>query len=114
MARQDDLIEANKRGLLTGQIKKDFDDAVNRGLITLQPQAFTGNPDVPGGGQGSFAQPQPERSLGETLTGVGDAALTAATGATGGALGFGVGSIAGAAGELTGVLWQGGGLELAQ
>ena len=35
MSRQDDLIEANKRGLLTGQIKADFDQAVERGLITL-------------------------------------------------------------------------------
>lgn len=35
MSRQDDLIEANNRGLLTGQLKDDFDIAVERGIITL-------------------------------------------------------------------------------
>ena len=41
MARQDDLIEANKRGLLTGQIKQDFDDAVSRGFISLPDKGTT-------------------------------------------------------------------------
>lgn len=37
MGRQEDLIEADKRGLLTGQIKTDFDTAVSRGLIQGGP-----------------------------------------------------------------------------
>jgi len=84
-----------------------FDEAVNRGLITLQPQQQQViNPDVPDGGQVSVAQPAPERSLGETLTGLGEAALTTATGATGGALGFLEGSIEGAVRNLAGDLTQ--------
>jgi hypothetical protein len=77
-----------------------FDEAVNRGLITMaepQPQGIAsnvsaGNIDVPGGGQVSQAAPT-ERSLGETLGGLGEAALTLGTGATGGALGFLAGSV---------------------
>lgn len=78
-----------------------FDEAVNRGLITMaapqQSQGIVsdisaGNPDVPGGGQVSQAAPT-ERSLGETLGGLGEAALTLGTGATGGALGFLAGSV---------------------
>ena len=93
-----------------------FDEAVNRGLITLQPQvqAQVINPDVPDGGQVSFAQPAPERTLGETLTGVGEAALTAATGATGGALGFLEGSVEGAVRNLAGDLTQEEAQQLAQ
>ena len=49
MSRQDDLIEANKRGLLTGQTKVDFDMAVSRGLIS----------------QGDEQQPIPEQPLNE-------------------------------------------------
>lgn len=92
-----------------------FDEAVNRGLITLQPQQQQViNPDVPGGGQVSVAQPAPERSLGETLTGLGEAALTTATGATGGALGFLEGSIEGAVRNLAGDLTQEEAMQLAQ
>jgi len=99
-----------------------FDEAVNRGLISLpqqqqviQPSA--GNIDVPAGGAGpAFPDrpPQPERTLGETLTGAGEAALTLATGATGGALGFLGGSLEGAAKELTGQIPRGEGLKIAQ
>ena len=83
-----------------------FDEAVNRGLITMaspqQPQGgiasnvSAGNPDVPASGEGpAFPDrpAQPERTIGETLTGLGEAALTLGTGATGGALGFLAGSI---------------------
>jgi len=98
-----------------------FDEAVNRGLITVsgtsQPIEAIQNPDVPAGGAGpAFPErpAQPERTFGETLTGLGEAALTTATGATGGALGFGVGTLAGVAGELTGILEPGEGLETAQ
>ena len=78
-----------------------FDEAVNRGLITMaapqQSQGIVsdisaGNPDVPGGGQVSQAAPT-ERSIGETLGGLGEAVLTLGTGATGGALGFLAGSV---------------------
>ncbi len=57
---------------------------------------------------------QPERSIGENILGAGEAALTLATGATGGAIGFGLGSLEGAVGELTGRLKPGEGLEEAQ
>jgi hypothetical protein len=56
----------------------------------------------------------PERTLGEQAIGAGEAALTTLTGATGGALGFGAGSLEGAIGELTGRLKPGEGLEEAQ
>lgn len=77
-----------------------FDEAVNRGLITMAaPQqggivsnVSAGNPDVPGGGQVSQAAPN-DRGLGETLGGLGEAALTLGTGATSGALGFLAGSV---------------------
>ena len=36
MSRQEDLIEANNRGLLTGQVKEDFDLAVSKGLISIE------------------------------------------------------------------------------
>ena len=95
-----------------------FDEAVNRGLISLpQQQAPVNNLDVPAGGTGpAFPDrpEQPERTLGETLTGLGEAALTTATGATGGALGFGLGTLEGAAKELTGQIPRGEGLKIAQ
>jgi len=37
--REEDLIEANRQGLLTGQMKTDFDAAVSSGLITIPDQA---------------------------------------------------------------------------
>jgi len=56
----------------------------------------------------------PARTLSETIEGLGEAALTTATGATGGALGFGAGALSGIIGELTGRLEPGKGLEEAQ
>jgi len=41
MSRQDDLIEANNRSLLTGKVKEDFDMAVERGIITIPSQEET-------------------------------------------------------------------------
>ena len=80
-----------------------------------QSQAVTDPSDLPPGELGeSFAQPSPERTIGETLTGLGEAALTTVTGATTGALGFGLGSLEGVVGELTGRLKPGEGLEEAQ
>lgn len=55
-----------------------------------------------------------ERTLGETLTGLGETALTAATGATTGAAGFIGGAIQGLVGEATGELETGEGLQKAQ
>lgn len=57
---------------------------------------------------------QPEESLLEKIKGVGEAALTTATGATTGALGYGIGSIEGAVGELTGRLEEGEGQKVAE
>lgn len=55
-----------------------------------------------------------DRGIGETLTGLGETALTAVTGATSGAAGFIGGAIRGLAGEATGELETGEGLEKAQ
>jgi hypothetical protein len=46
MANAEDLIEANRRGLLTGQIKTDFDAAVGRGLISIPAQGDSITPKV--------------------------------------------------------------------
>jgi len=109
------------------QTRAKFDEAVKRGLITTtQPQAqqpiqqqpiSAPVPEedvsaIPGGE--SFAQPRPERSFGETLEGLGEAALTIGTGATTGALGFLGGSIEGIAKELTGAIPSGEGAKIAQ
>ena len=98
------------------QTRARFDEAVNRGLITLpQQQAQTDPSDLPPGDLGpSFAQPKPERTLGEQIIGAGEAALTAATGATGGALGFGLGSIEGAVRDIAGDITQEEARQLAQ
>lgn len=42
--RQEDLIEADRRGLLTGEMKTDFDAAVKRGLISLPQTEALGEP----------------------------------------------------------------------
>jgi hypothetical protein len=60
-----------------------------------------GNLDVPGGGQVSQAAPT-DRSLGEVLGGLGEAALTLGTGATTGAAGFLAGSVPDAIDQLAG------------
>lgn len=75
------------------------------------------NPDVPAGGSGSaFPErpAQPKRSIGDIAEGVGEAALTTITGATGGALGFIGGSIEGIAKNLAGDITQDEALEIAQ
>jgi len=56
----------------------------------------------------------PDRTFGEIAEGVGETALTLATGATTGALGFLGGTIEGAIKELTGVIPRGEGQKLAQ
>ena len=80
------------------------------------PSVSAGNIDVPSVGDRPFPdQPaRPERSVAEMMEGAGEALLTTATGATGGALGFGAGTLSGIVGELTGRLKPGEGLEEAQ
>ncbi len=89
------LIEANKRGLLTGEKKQAFDAAVKRGLISLPKEQITEEeftakygdiPDI----EGVIApqEPKEEPTLGEQAIGAGEAALTTATGAVGGTLGM--------------------------
>lgn len=81
--------------------------AKSQGLFDQQLQQ-TDPSDLPPGDLGpSFAKPKPKRTIGDTATGLLDAALTLGTGATGGALGFAGGSLTGIAGELTGLVDDG-------
>tara|TARA_R110000772_G_scaffold67618_1_gene150129 strand:+ start:1179 stop:2891 length:1713 start_codon:yes stop_codon:yes gene_type:complete len=57
---------------------------------------------------------QPETSFLDNAIGLGEAALTTVTGATGGALGFGLGAAEGIVGELTGRIPQGEGIKEAE
>ena len=94
-----------------------FDEQTSQGVTPSQEAELLQNADVPAGGTGpAFPDrpTQPERTFGETLTGLGEAALTTATGATGGALGFLAGSVEGIAKELTGQIPSGEGLQIAQ
>lgn len=59
------------------------------------------NPDVPGGGQTSYAQPK-DRSIGDVVGGATEAAKTMVTGATTGALGYLGGAIPDAYNQLAG------------
>lgn len=88
-------------------VKTSFD------ITTAKPQTpIANNPDVPGGGQVSIAAPK-ESSFIEDVTGIGEAVLTTATGATTGAIGFGLGTIEGAGKELIGSIPRGEGLKIA-
>lgn len=93
--KQELLIEANSRGLLTGEKKQAFDLAVSRGLINLPKQQITQEqftekygdiPDI----DGIIApqEPAPEASIGDKAIGLAEAGLTTATGATGGLVGM--------------------------
>jgi hypothetical protein len=87
-------------------------------LSTAKPeQDNTDYSYIPGDGEGgrqiSHAKHK-DRTIGETLGGIGEAALTTVTGATGGALGFIGGTIEGAAKELTGQIPRGEGEKIAQ
>lgn len=105
--KQEMLIEADKRGLLTGEKKQAFDLAVQRGLIKL-PQAqmtqeeFTSRygdaPDIDGLIKPS--EPKEGHTIGEQIVGAGEAALTTATGATSGLLGMMGGTLQGIITEL--------------
>lgn len=105
--KQELLIEANNRGLLTGERKQAFDLAVSRGLITLPnqqisqdefTQRFGDIPDIDG-----IVAPQeqaPEPSMGEKALGLAEAGLTTATGATGGLVGMVGGTLQGLIDEI--------------
>ena len=100
-----------------------FDEAVRRGLIVLPGNGqelstlSANNPDVPGI-DGDLNQSQAEaaeaQSFADQVIGAGEAALTLATGATTGALGFIGGTLEGAAKELTGEIPRGEGEKIAQ
>ena len=83
------------------------------GQDVAQPQSAGVDFDVPTAAnlaleaQRAELEKQPELTTGEKLLGAGETALTTLTGATGGTLGFGVGSLLGAAGEITGLLEEG-------
>jgi len=102
-----------------GEAVDDFfqNQTVQTQPLTQQPVVSSINPDVPAGGAGpAFPErpTQPQATLGENIIGAGEAALTLATGATSGALGFLGGTLEGAAKELTGQIPRGEGLKLAQ
>jgi hypothetical protein len=85
--------------------------------LGVAQQAPVNNLDVPAGGDAPAfpEQPvQPERSLGESIQGLGEAALTLGTGATGGALGFAGGTMEGIARNLAGDMTQEEAMNLAQ
>lgn len=109
--KQEMLIEADKRGLLTGEKKQAFDAAVQRGLITLpsqpSPQSMTAEqfqadrgdiPDIYG--EIIPQEPKPEHTMGEKALGLAEAGLTTATGAVGGTLGMMGGTLQGIITEL--------------
>lgn len=102
--KQELLIEANKRGLLSGNKKALFDEAVRRGVIQLPDQGVgLMNEDVPTFGPTSEQRPtpkQPDPTIGEQITGAGETALTLATGATGGTVGMIAGTLKGLAQEI--------------
>lgn len=76
------------------------------------------NPDVPTVENMALEQSRvdaiPERTFGEKAEGVFEAAKTLATGATTGAIGYGLGTLEGAVGELTGRLERGEGQKVAE
>lgn len=99
-----------------GTTPEQMGEAID-GFFANNQQQPANNIDVPAGGDApAFKERpiQPERTFGETLTGLGEAALTTATGATGGALGFLGGSVEGIARNLAGDITQDEALKLAQ
>lgn len=79
--------------------------------VTAQPKSQT-NDFIPTGENLAAPLPElPERSFTDEVVGFGEAALTTATGATAGALGFGLGALEGIVGELTGRIPQGEGID---
>ena len=71
-------------------LDKPAQTGLPQGFLIDEQQVI--NSDVPDGGQVSFAQAKPERSISETAEGVWEAAKTIGTGATTGAAGFLIGA----------------------
>lgn len=92
-----------------------FSFAKSQGLFSQQ-ETTGGNSDfIPTDENLAAPLPvQPETSLLDDAIGLGEAALTTVTGATGGALGFGLGAVEGIVGELTGRIPQGEGIKEAE
>jgi len=73
MSREQDLIEANRRGLLKGKVKADFDAAVERGLIKLPSTQEDGidvnlmRGDSPGQQEARGSAPFTAKSVAEPL-----------------------------------------------
>lgn len=91
--------EFNPDAYLNNQ--QEFNPDAYLGAQQQAPTESAGNLDVPGGGQVSIAAPK-DRSFGETIEGLGEAALTTATGATSGAIGYGIGSAQDIVDKVTG------------
>lgn len=129
--KQEKWQEIANRGLegnFDQETRVRFDEAVNRGLITLpvteqkEPaltnEGFTALGDfIPTDEALALNQQaqdkKPDPTLAENIVGLGDAALTLTSAATGGLFGMTGGTIEGAIGELTGDLERGQGQELA-
>tara|TARA_R110002096_G_scaffold70077_1_gene167987 strand:+ start:595 stop:2304 length:1710 start_codon:yes stop_codon:yes gene_type:complete len=92
-----------------------FSFAKSQGLFSQQ-ETTGGNSDfIPTDENLAAPLPvQPETSFLDDAIGLGEAALTTVTGATGGALGFGLGAVEGIVGELTGRIPQGEGVKEAE
>ena len=92
-----------------------FSFAKSQGLFSQQ-ETTGGNSDfIPTDENLAAPLPtQPETSFLDDAIGLGEAALTTVTGATGGALGFGLGAVEGIVGELTGRIPQGEGIKEAE
>ena len=92
-----------------------FSFAKSQGLFSQQ-EVTDGNSDfIPTDENLAAPLPvQPETSFLDDAIGLGEAALTTVTGATGGALGFGLGAVEGIVGELTGRIPQGEGIKEAE
>ena len=92
-----------------------FSFAKSQGLFSQQ-ETTGGNSDfIPTDENLAAPLPtQPETNLLDDVIGLGEAALTTVTGATGGALGFGLGAVEGIVGELTGRIPQGEGIKEAE
>ena len=111
------LVQAHRAGdtkaanLFASKIKATKNNAV----LQLEQSIINNNDFIPT--DENLAKPlpeQPEASLLDDAIGLGEAALTTVTGATGGALGFGLGAVEGIVGELTGRIPQGEGIKEAE
>ena len=92
-----------------------FSFAKSQGLFSQQEATGDNSDFIPTDENLAAPLPtQPETSLLDDAIGLGEAALTTVTGATGGALGFWLGAVEGIVGELTGRIPQGEGIKEAE